>query len=208
MQNRTVDVAVVGAGILGLAHAYLAAREGKSVVVFERHPQAMGASIRNFGMIWPIGQPNGRMHEMALRSRELWLEMLEMAKLPSRRHGSLHVAYHSDEAAVIREFVDRAPGLGYECEWLNRDATLARSEALRPEGLLGALWSPTELTVDPRQILAVLPEFLRERYGVQFHFNTPVLSVVHPYVETARGSWEAGTTLICSGGPSLFEDIP
>lgn len=199
MQNRTVDVAVVGAGILGLAHAYLTAREGKSVAVFERSPRAMGASVRNFGMVWPIGQPNGPMHQMALRSRELWLELLDAARLPSRQHGSLHVAYQADEAAVIQEFVDRAPGLGYECEWLDREATLARSQALQPDGLLGALWSNTELTVDPRQVLATLPEFLQERYGVQFHFNSPVRSVAHPHVETANGSWKADTTLICSG---------
>ena len=51
MPNRTADVAIVGAGILGLAHGDFAARPGKSIVVFERHPRATGASGRNFGMI-------------------------------------------------------------------------------------------------------------------------------------------------------------
>ena len=77
MATHTADVAIVGAGILGLAHAYALARRGRSVVVFERSPQAAGASVRNFGMIWPIGQPAGRMHEMALRSRDLWVEVLD-----------------------------------------------------------------------------------------------------------------------------------
>jgi D-hydroxyproline dehydrogenase subunit beta len=199
MQNHSVDVAIVGAGILGLAHAYLAARSGKSIAVFERHPRAMGASVRNFGMIWPIGQPNGVMLQMALRSRTLWLEMLKESKLPYRADGSLHVAYHADEAAVIQEFADRSSELGYDCQWIDRDATLAQSQAVQPDGLLGSLWSGTEFTVDPRQILSALPGFLEERYGVHFYFNTPVRSVASEVVETATGRWQAATTIICSG---------
>jgi len=43
-----VDTAIVGAGIVGLAHAYLAAKSGRKVAVFERNPAATGASVRNF----------------------------------------------------------------------------------------------------------------------------------------------------------------
>jgi D-hydroxyproline dehydrogenase subunit beta len=71
------DFAVVGGGILGLAHAWVLARKGKRVVLFERGRRATGASVRNFGMIWPIGQPAGEVHKMALRSREIWLEALQ-----------------------------------------------------------------------------------------------------------------------------------
>jgi len=50
------DDMVVGAGVLGLAHAYHLTRRGRRVAVFERSPTAVGASVRNFGMLWPIGR--------------------------------------------------------------------------------------------------------------------------------------------------------
>jgi FAD dependent oxidoreductase TIGR03364 len=207
-----VDLAVVGAGIVGLAHAYLAARTGKSVAVFERDPAAMGASIRNFGMIRPIGLPAGALHKMAMRSRKLWLEILTEAELPFFKNGSLHAAYREDEADVAREFSEKAPSLGYECAWLDPDQTLERSKALRPEGLLGALWSTTEMNVDPRQILSCLPKFLSERYGVQFHFNSAVQRVEPHCVHLSNLRCEARAIIVAGGDdfqtlfPECFSD--
>jgi D-hydroxyproline dehydrogenase subunit beta len=199
MTSKKVDVAIVGAGIVGLAHAYLASRSGRSVAVFERNPVAMGASIRNFGMIWPIGQPPGPLHEMALRSRGIWLEVLQQAELPFLPTGSLHIAYREDEAAVGQEFSAKAPSLGYDVDWLSPQQTLARSPAIRPDGLLGALWSPTELTVDPRQIIRSLPNFLAERYGVQFFFNSAVQRVETSFLETAQHRFQADSIVVASG---------
>jgi len=199
VSREKVDVAIVGGGIIGLAHAYVAARSGRKVAVFERNPAAAGASIRNFGMIWPIGQPVGPLRQMALRSREIWLEVLQEAKLPYLATGSLHVAYREDEAAVGREFSERAPELGYDCAWLSAPETLRRSRAVRPEGLLGALWSPTEMTVDPRQIVGGLPRFLAERYGVRFFFNTAVQKVETSDLEAGGQTWEADVIIVASG---------
>jgi D-hydroxyproline dehydrogenase subunit beta len=197
--NRKADVAIVGAGILGLAHAYFAAKRGRSVVVFERTPRAQGASVRNFGMIWPIGQRAGAVHQMAMRSREIWQEMLSAAGLPYRPTGSLHVVYHADEADVAREFVERSAALGYTCTWLSRGDVLKKSKAINPEGLLGGIWSPTEMTVDPRLILARLPDYLAEKFGVQFRFGTATHSIDLPRIEAGSETWEAEHAIVCSG---------
>src|SRR5690606_12854799 len=71
MQEQRADIAVVGGGIVGLAVALATARQGRQVVLFERSDPAVGASVRNFGLVWPIGQPTGPTHDLALRSREI-----------------------------------------------------------------------------------------------------------------------------------------
>jgi len=199
MPVHRADVAIVGAGILGLAHAYTFARKGRSVVVFERNARAEGASVRNFGMIWPIGQAAGATHALALRSREIWLDVLQCARLPYLATGSLHVTYRDDEAAVAREFSEIGPSRGYECAWLDAEGVQARSQAVRPAGLLGGLWSALELTIDPRSILDKLPHFLAQQMGVQFRYGCPVRSVALPRVEAGEEQWQVDQAIVCSG---------
>jgi FAD dependent oxidoreductase TIGR03364 len=184
---------------MGLAHAYAAAKRGKRVVVFERSMRACGASIRNFGMVWPIGQPHGVMHQLALESRAIWVEVLERSRLPYQPAGSLHLAYRDDEAAVAREFAAVAPGLGYDCGWLNAAQVCVRSTAVRCPGLQGGLWSPLELTVDPPLTIAALPGFLEEQFGVQFHFACPVQSIQLPSLEAGGERWHVDRAIVCSG---------
>src|SRR5262249_25742981 len=116
------DAGVVGAGILGLAHAYHLARRGLRVIVFERHRRAQGASVRNFGMIWPIGQPLGPLYSLARRSRELWVDVLAASGLWNKQCGSLHLAYHVDEAQVIAEFATESADRSCEL-WTPSQAT-------------------------------------------------------------------------------------
>ena len=196
--SRRADVAVVGGGILGLAHAFVLARRGRRVVLFERGLKATGASIRNFGMIWPIGQPPGEMHRIAVRSRELWIEALQGAQLPHLPTGSLHVAHQDDEADVLREFAQLGPDAGYECQWLEPKQVIARSGAVRVDGLRGGLWSANEITVDPRRIVAGLPEYLRS-VGVELRFGEAVRRIELPIVETASERWEVDSAVVCSG---------
>ena len=199
MDARHAEVVVVGAGIIGLAHAWTAARAGRSVLVLELRPAPLGASIANFGLLWPIGQPAGRMFNLALKSRALWLDVLREAEIPHRATGSLHVACREDEEQVGREFAALAPGLGYRCSWLDRPSALDSSPALNPETVRGALWSETEVMVDPREVLRRLPEFLARRYGVAFEWNCPALRIEYPHVRTTRGDWRADRVIVCNG---------
>lgn len=203
-------LAVIGAGIVGLAHAWAAARRGWHVHLFERHPRAQGASIRNFGMVWPIGQPNGPLHRTALHSRSLWQELLRESGLWSTACGSLHVAYRDDELAVLEEFARLSPELGYKVDLLSAAEVIARSPAAQPDGLLGGLWSASEATVDPREITGRMPQWLHERYGVELHYNTPIDRVARHEVASADGGrWVVDQTVVAAGGDLrlLFPDL-
>jgi D-hydroxyproline dehydrogenase subunit beta len=204
-------VAVIGGGIVGLAHAWAAARRGNQVLLFERHPNACGASIRNFGMIWPIGQPNGSLLRSALLSRSLWLEILRDAAIWHAECGSLHLAYRPDELAVLSEFVRLAASLGYECRLMAPLEVCENSPAARRDGLLGGLWSPTELCVDPREVIARLPLWLQEQHGVELLFDTVVEQVSLPWVVASDGRrWQVDRAIVAAGAdfrvlyPELF----
>ena len=209
MSESGTRVAIVGAGIVGLAHAWAAARRGHRVVLFERDSIAAGASVRNFGMVWPIGQPAGPLHELALRSRSIWQEVAELAGCWLDPCGSLHLAHEDDEWDILREFAETARSHGSEVELLTPAQVLDLSPAVNRESLRGGLWSPTEAAVDPRQAIAALPDWLRKANDVEIHFDTPIRRVSLPVVEAADGrTWELDRVVVCSGSDfrTLFPD--
>lgn len=191
------DVAVIGGGIVGLAHAWMAAKRGLRTVVLERTAVAEGASVRNFGMIWPIGQPAGELYSLALRSRSLWRELHAADAISIEECGSVHLAHHADELAVLEEFCSQGT---HEAQMLTAEETVKQAPLANPQGLLGGIWSPTELRVDPRTASSRLAAWLSATHSVEFHFETPVTHVAENTVHAADGrQWSAERILICSG---------
>ena len=83
-------VIVVGGGVLGSMHAVAARRRGLDVVHLEREPDARGASVRNFGLVWVSGRAGGPELDLALRARLLWADLAaEVPGVGFRPHGSL-----------------------------------------------------------------------------------------------------------------------
>ena len=198
-ERQRYDDAIVGAGILGLAHAYHLARRRRRVIVFERSPRAMGASVRNFGMLWPIGQPLGPLRQLAMRSLQFWLEVLASSGHWHERTGSLHLAYRDDEAQVLREFAQEMSAHGEIVELQTPDLIGQRTSAVKLDGLQLALWSPHEVCVDPREIIAGLPHWLTSRFGVVFEFGRTINAVETCRVVSGLASWSADRVWICSG---------
>src|SRR5580698_7151623 len=122
------DVAVVGAGIVGLGAALAAARRGLRVVVVDRDAQANGASVRNFGFITVTGQDRHSMWARARRTREVWAEVAPRAGIPIVQEGLWMLARRPESVDVLKAFLETEMGVG--CKLLTAAEARRRCPAL------------------------------------------------------------------------------
>ena len=174
------DLAVVGAGILGLASALAGARRGLRVVVIDRDTFANGASVRNFGFVTVSGQQRGTMWQRARRSREVWREVTAAAAIPVLQRGAWMVARRAEAACVLEAFMATEMAAG--CRLLDPAAARRHCPQLRMPGLVAVLESGIELRVESRDAIPRLSEWLATAHGVTFLRQTSVRAVELPQV--------------------------
>jgi FAD dependent oxidoreductase TIGR03364 len=204
MPSVRYDLAVVGAGICGLAHALAAVRKGKRVIVIDRDAQANGASIRNFGFVTVTGQQQGECWHRAMRSRDIWAEVAAPAGIEVIHRGLTVVARRPEAAAVLQAFA--ATDMGKECELLAPGTAVERFPTLKEP--VAALYSPHELRVESRTAIPRLAAWLAEAHGVTFLRSAEVHAVEPPRLATSRGMVEAEAAVVCAGDDflGLFAD--
>lgn len=212
MNNK--QAIIIGAGIVGLATARALTLKGYAVKIIERTDKPVGASVRNFGMIWPIGQPDGQLYERALKSRSIWKELTDTGAFWSEAAGSLHLAYNQTEWDILNEVV-AAYSATRPVHLLNAKEVQEKSEAVVANGLLGGLYSEDELIVDPREAISTLPAVLEEKNGVQFYWNRCVSYISEGTVYIGNEEqFEADIIFICNGAdfetlyPESFKEYP
>ncbi len=209
---KPTDVLVVGAGAIGLACAWRAAREGLSVRVLERDTPGSGASGVAAGMLAPVGEATWgeeRLLAAALASHRRWpafAEELAAASGIETSHqpiGALHVALDRDEAGELRRRHDLMLSHDLEARWLSA----AECRDLEPglsRGVVGGVHAPHESGVDPAALVEALRVACR-RAGVDLRSNTPVREIVSEsgaVVGAVVGSgerFEATNTVLAAG---------
>lgn len=203
--SQAGDVLIVGAGIVGLAHALAAARRGLRVTVVERDHRCVGASIRNFGFITVTGQGAGDTWRRARASRDIWATVAPQAGIAIEHRGLWLLARRPRAAAVLQAFMDTPMAEGNVLYDASEAAALA--PMLQTEGATAAMYSPHELRVESRSAIPRLTAWLAAQHGVRFLFGEAVLEVDTPRVRTARRTLQAERVLLCPGtalqGPAL-----
>ena len=177
MSTPSVDLLVVGAGVIGLAIGYEAARAGQRVLVVERDRPGSGASGTAAGMLAPAseaGRTEPSLVELALdscRRYPAWVRAIEADSGLSchyRTEGTLLVALNRDHDEALRREVDHQHGLGLHVEPLTADELLDREPGLSPRVTAG-VFVEGDLQVDPRALLAALEAAIRRRGGSVEH---------------------------------------
>jgi len=195
MSPDSCDLIVVGAGIVGLAHAWAAARRGWRVTVVERDARCVGASVRNFGFVTVTGQgPQAR--RRALRSRALWQQAAAQAGIPVLQQGAWVCARRPEAVALLEAFARSPDGAG--CQLLDGAEARRHWDGLHPD-TRAVLRSPHELRVESLDALPRLARWLAEAHGVRFLWGEEVLAIDPPVVRTARRTLHAPRCVLCPG---------
>lgn len=204
--GTSFDVIVVGAGIVGLAHAYTAAASGLKVCVVERDAACIGASIRNFGFVTVTGQAPGDTWRRAMHSRDVWAAIAPQAGIEIVHRHLWLAAYRPEAHAVLEAFL-RTP-MGEACQLIEAAEAQAKAPSLRLEEARSVLFSPHELRVESRTAIGLLTRWLAEVHGVAFRFSEAVLEVATPRVRTSRETLHAERVVVCTNTElhGLFAD--
>ena len=155
-EQRTADVIVIGAGILGTFHAYFAAQKGLKVLLLERYALPIEASTRNFGMVvQTIVETDSSWSAYALKTRETYQHIQRQHDITVRQHGSLYLASTESERLVLLEFYQRFASTT-DCLYLDATEACARYPFVLAMTCTGALLFPNDLMIEPRLLFVSL----------------------------------------------------
>ncbi|MFE9562946.1 NAD(P)/FAD-dependent oxidoreductase [Streptomyces sp. NPDC006487] len=205
MPRHSPDLVIIGAGVVGAACAYYAARAGLRVAVVDRGPVAGGTTGAGEGNLLVSDKEAGPELELALLSARLWRELaLELPReIEYEAKGGLVVA--ADEATVkaLRGFADGQRAAGVDAVEVGPGELPELEPHLAPD-LAGGFLYPQDAQVQPAQaaarLLAAAPgvevhlgeevtELLRGPAGELCGVRTPRRDLLAPAVLNAAGTW-------------------
>jgi L-2-hydroxyglutarate oxidase LhgO len=171
----SLDVVVIGGGVVGLAVARVLGKVGREVVVLEAesacgtHTSSRNSEVIHAGIYYP---PGSRKAALCVRGKVLLYEYCRCEEIPHARIGKLIVATRDDELPALERILEQARANGVDdLSWLDADEI----RALEPEvSAVRGLFSPSTGIVDSHELMAALRRNATA-HGASVVVSTPVL---------------------------------
>ncbi len=204
--TTTVEIAIIGGGVVGSSIAYHLARQGRRPLVIERGDVAAepAASWASAGGVRRQGRHQA---EAALASEAIarWPSLSQEldADLGYRQGGQLLLAESDAEAQEIAAFVQHQHALGFaDVRLVDRQEALALVPGLNDRVVAGS-YSPADGQADPPRTTRALAA-AAQRHGATYWTRTTCLSLITQGdrvtgVRTERGDITAETIVLASG---------
>lgn len=145
---KQVDVAIIGAGIIGLSTAWALARAGVRVAVFEKGVIAGEQSSRNWGWIRTVGR-DPRELPLAMHAIDLWKEIQAQHDVGYRQTGVAYLAETQADMDGYRTWLDKAVGLGVPAQLLDREQLPGLFKTRSARAWIGALHCAVDGVAEP-----------------------------------------------------------
>ncbi len=205
---KSVDVVVIGAGVVGCSVAYYLAREGVSVTVLEREAIGSGASAHATGSLSLLGAEfsSGASFQMARASFSEFeqvvpeLESATDMDLLYQRRPSLRLALDDEEADLIRGMMGwQQPHV--KMHWIDAAEVRSIEPRLSPS-VVGAVYEDESAQLDSYRLNLALGRGA-ELKGADLHYREVTGLVTSGStvtgVRTASEDIHCGTVVVAAG---------
>jgi hypothetical protein len=152
-----VDIAIIGAGVVGLSVAAEMCGKGKEMILVERHDSfgressSRNSEVVHAGIYYIPGSFKAR---FCRRGRELLYDICPRFGIPFRKCGKLIIAVDQSQLPVIAELKERAEKNGVpSLRLLSKKEVREFEPGVKAEG---ALWSPETGIIDSHSLMAHL----------------------------------------------------
>lgn len=174
--SKDFDLVVVGGGVLGAFHAYFALQKGLRVALIEKSSKPIGSTTQNFGQVVPSGM-NLKWQAYGRKSLEIYKGLQQVVDISAKENGSIYFASNEEELQLINELHEINKANDYYSELLSIKQCLEKYPCLKTSYCVGGLYFPLEISVNPRELIYKVLDYLISAYNLKYFPNTLVKDI-------------------------------